>query len=132
MAQMMSSPVIVLLAPLDGLAGDEADELRHVALDQLLGVVRDLGLGREHGASRGPRINMSCSRIGSFGSSCFHGNGGLVDRQGIGRNGFRTLGNHQRRLGCRCFHGNGGLVDCQGVGRNEFRTLGNHGHWSGL
>lgn len=36
------------LAAIIGLAGDEADELRDALLDRLLGVVRYLGMGRQH------------------------------------------------------------------------------------
>lgn len=41
---------LLSLAPLVGLAGDEADVLGDALLDHLLGVVRDLGVGRQHPA----------------------------------------------------------------------------------
>lgn len=39
---------LLSLASLVGLAGDEADVLRHAFLDRLLGIIRDLGMGWQH------------------------------------------------------------------------------------
>jgi hypothetical protein len=39
---------VVTLALLFGLIGDNADELQHALLDQLLGILGDLGVGQEH------------------------------------------------------------------------------------
>uniref|UniRef100_A0A8R7QTT6 Uncharacterized protein n=1 Tax=Triticum urartu TaxID=4572 RepID=A0A8R7QTT6_TRIUA len=41
---------LLALAPLVGLPRDEADVLGHALLDRLLGVVRDLGVRRQHAA----------------------------------------------------------------------------------
>jgi hypothetical protein len=74
---------VLTAAPLVGLAGDEADELRHTLLDQLLGFVCDHGVGREPPAHHADHVRERHQPV--------------------------LLTDH-RRQGCCCFHGSGADV----------------------
>jgi hypothetical protein len=74
---------VLTTAPLIALVGDEADELRHTLLDQLLGFFCDLGVGREPLAHHADHVRERHQPV---------------------------LSTDHRRLDCSCFHGSGADV----------------------